>query len=162
MISDRQIFYFHEYNGQVKEKNVGFLKWTHTDSDCKMEICIKGLSGNDTVGFYTDKNEYLGEVFLQNGRGELCITGAETSVNGIDFTKIYHICGEQGNGKTITCIIKESAVETGKEVPAEMIVEKPVEKIQEEPATVEQVPDYFETAWDKMCKQYEKTLSTSQ
>lgn len=142
MIFDRQIFYFHEYNGPVKEKNVGFLKWTHADSGCKMEIYIKGLSGNDTIGFYTDQKEYLGDIFLQDGRGDLCITGTGTCINGIDFAKIYKIYGEWGNSKSIISVIKEQ--------------EENVDKLPEIlPQEAEPIPDYYETAWDKMCKQYE-------
>jgi len=171
MIFDRQIFYFHEYNGSVKEKNVGFLKWTYTDSGCKMEIYIKGLTGNDTIGFYTEKNEYLGEVFLQNGRGELSVTGAGTIVNGIDFTKINNICGEQQNGKNIICVIREEAdfvQEEKTEEPQELTLEEQPEETVEESSVelredifedisseMDSIPDYYETAWDKMCRQYE-------
>ena len=70
----RLISYIYEYEGNVKGKNVGFVKLETRNGMCRLNVSVKKLyMGSSDMGVYllTGRQEiFLGDLFLRNGCGE--------------------------------------------------------------------------------------------
>ncbi|RHP33911.1 hypothetical protein [Lachnotalea sp. AF33-28] len=87
----RFVSYIYAYNGEVKNKNVGFAKVEARNGQCKLLISLKGAYGSAAgplmvCGFCRDKENIkkipLGQVLLRSGMGEFRYEGKENDMGG--------------------------------------------------------------------------------
>ena len=91
----RLISYIYSYEGGVKGKNIGFAKLETRGSQCKITVSVKKVyvGGND-IGVYllsTDREIFLGNIFIRGGSGEYRTTVLESNVeqSGIPVDQCY-------------------------------------------------------------------------
>lgn len=87
----RFVSYIYAYNGEVKNKNVGFAKVEARNGQCKLLISLKGAYGSAAgpllvCGFCRDKENIkkipLGQILLRSGMGEFRYEGKENNMGG--------------------------------------------------------------------------------
>lgn len=74
MYYDRQIKYFDYKKGGVRLKGAGYLKIETRDENCNFSLQISGLQSvengtGQVYGLWEDREELLGNILLQGGRG---------------------------------------------------------------------------------------------
>jgi len=153
---ERQIFYFYVYSQGIKERNVGFAKWLCTETDCKLDIQIKGLfsAENGTYSLTTGNGDYIGSIAIQGGSGELILTGSRGTINGIVFQEITQLCMDTRDGKEVKCKIREENVPV---IRPENREEEPEDiSIQVHPKDPLVITSYYMSPWEQMSEDYEK------
>jgi hypothetical protein len=87
----RFVSYIYAYNGEVKNKNVGFAKVEARNGQCKLLISLKGAYGSaagplTVCGFCRDKENIkkipLGQILLRSGMGDFRYEGKENDMGG--------------------------------------------------------------------------------
>lgn len=116
----RLISYIYEYEGNVKGKNVGFVKLEARNGMCRLNVNVKKLyMGSGDMGVYllTGRQEiFLGNIFLRNGCGEFraVVQVADVQDSGETMDQCYgltiHSKGE--NWRVYTTIWEDAIAQT--------------------------------------------------
>ena len=89
----RLISYIYAYEGQVKGKNIGFVKLESRGGQCKLSVNVKKVYvGGSDLGVYLlapGKEICLGSIFIRSGAGEfrtvVNVDNAADSGVGMDY-----------------------------------------------------------------------------
>ncbi|MDO5351092.1 MAG: DUF6128 domain-containing protein [Lachnospiraceae bacterium] len=116
----RLISYIYEYEGNVKGKNVGFVKLEARNGMCRLNVNVKKLyMGSGDMGVYllTGRQEiFLGNIFLRSGCGEFraVVQVADVQDSGETMDECYgltiHSRGE--NWRVYTTIWEDAIAQT--------------------------------------------------
>ncbi len=148
----RLISYIYEYEGNVKGKNVGFVKLETRNGMCRLNVSVKKLyMGSSDMGVYllTGRQEiFLGDLFLRNGCGEfrtvVQLTNVQDSGETMDGCYGLTLHGKGETWRVYTTIwedaVAQAAQLTLENVTSENAVERDVKDgrlssvVPEEPA----------------------------
>ncbi len=154
----RLISYIYEYEGQVKGKNVGFVKLEARNGMCRLNVNVKKLyMGNSDMGVYllTGRQEiFLGNIFLRNGCGEFrtIVQVADVQESGETMDECYGLTlhGKEEGWRVYTTIWEDAVAQAAQlaleSATSEETLEREVEKgrlspiipdLQKEPAPAE-------------------------
>lgn len=135
----RLISYIYEYEGNVKGKNVGFVKLEARNGVCRLSVSVKKLyMGSSDMGVYllTGRQEiFLGDLFLRNGCGEfrtvVQLTDVQESGESMDQCYGLTLHGKNETWRVYTTIwedaVAQAAQLTLENVTSENAVEREVE-----------------------------------
>lgn len=135
----RLISYIYEYEGNVKGKNVGFVKLEARNGMCRLSVSVKKLyMGSSDMGVYllTGRQEiFLGDLFLRNGCGEfrtvVQLTDVQESGESMDECYGLTLHGKNETWRVYTTIwedaVAQAAQLTLENVTSENAVEHEVE-----------------------------------
>ena len=94
----RLISYIYAYEGEVKGKNIGFVKLEARNGQCRISVNVKKIymGGND-IGVYLltpGKELWLGNIFVRSGAGEFRTTVAVGNIadSGCSLEQCYGLC----------------------------------------------------------------------
>lgn len=136
----RLISYIYEYEGQVKGKNVGFVKLEARNGMCRLNVNVKKLyMGNSDMGVYllTGRQEiFLGNIFLRNGCGEFrtIVQVADVQESGETMDECYGLTihGKEEGWRVYTTIWEDAVAQAAQlaleSVTSEETLEREVEK----------------------------------
>ncbi len=148
----RLISYIYEYEGNVKGKNVGFVKLETRNGMCRLNVSVKKLyMGSSDMGVYllTGRQEiFLGDLFLRNGCGEfrtvVQLTNVQDSGETMDGCYGLTLHGKGETWRVYTTIWEDAVAQAAKltleNVTSENAVERDVKDgrlssvVPEEPA----------------------------
>lgn len=137
----RLISYIYEYEGNVKGKNVGFVKLEARNGLCKLNVNVKKLyMGSENMGVYllTGTQEiFLGNIFLRNGCGEFrtLVQVADVEESGESMDECYGLTihEKRDTWRTYTTIWEDAVAQAAQivleTVTSEHAVEKEAEKM---------------------------------
>ncbi len=116
----RLISYIYEYEGNVKGKNVGFVKLEARNGMCRLNVNVKKLyMGSGDMGVYllTGRQEiFLGNMFLRNGSGEFraVVQVADVQDSGETMDECYGLTihGREDNWRVYTTIWEDAVAQT--------------------------------------------------
>lgn len=115
----RLISYIYGYEGEVKGKNIGFVKLESRNGQCRLSANVKKVYvGNSDLGvylLYPGGEQFLGNIFIRNGSGEfraLVPAEGENSMEGCFGLTIH----EKGDSWRSYTTIWEDAVSQAAEV----------------------------------------------
>ncbi len=135
----RLISYIYEYEGNVKGKNVGFVKLEARNGMCRLSVSVKKLyMGSSDMGVYllTGRQEiFLGDLFLRSGCGEfrtvVQLTDVQESGESMDECYGLTLHGKDETWRVYTTIwedaVAQAAQLTLENVTSENAVEREVE-----------------------------------
>lgn len=136
----RLISYIYAYEGQVKGKNVGFVKLEARNGICRLNVNVKKLyMGSGDMGVYllTGRQEiFLGNIFLRGGCGEFrtVVQVADVQESGETMDECYGLTLHEKNEawRSYTTIwedaVAQAAQVTLESVTSEETLEREVEK----------------------------------
>ena len=113
----RLISYIYAYEGEIKGKNIGFVKLESRNGQCRISVNVKKIymGGND-IGVYllaSGKEIWLGNIFVRSGAGEFRTTVAVENVadSGCSLEQCYGLCiHEKGEAWRTYVTVWEDAV----------------------------------------------------
>lgn len=116
----RLISYIYEYEGNVKGKNVGFVKLEARNGMCRLNVNVKKLyMGSGDMGVYllTGRQEiFLGNIFLRNGCGEFraVVQVADVQDSGETMDECYGLTihGRDETWRVYTTIWEDAVAQT--------------------------------------------------
>ncbi|MDO4328447.1 MAG: DUF6128 domain-containing protein [Lachnospiraceae bacterium] len=116
----RLISYIYEYEGNVKGKNVGFVKLEARNGMCRLNVNVKKLyMGSGDMGVYllTGRQEiFLGNIFLRSGCGEFraVVQVADVQDSGETMDECYGLTihGRGENWRVYTTIWEDAIAQT--------------------------------------------------
>jgi hypothetical protein len=85
------ISYFYAYNGEIKGKNVGFVKLDVREGKCRLYLCLKGVYGFEKKGLEVylltgkegkPQKTKIGQLSLKGGNGEFIASSGEENLFG--------------------------------------------------------------------------------
>lgn len=153
----RLISYVYTYEGNVKGKNVGFVKLEARNSQCKISVNVKKVfTGSSDMGVYllsAGKEVFLGNIFIRGGAGEFrAILSAENIAgSGCSIDECYGLAVHESDSQWLCYkTIWEDAVTHAAEVElAELTSEKyPQEQTEPEAPRVDEELEKEEAAED--------------
>ena len=119
----RLISYIYAYEGEVKGKNIGFVKLESRGGQCKLSVNVKKVYvGSSDLGVYllaTGKEIFLGSIFIRSGSGEFraAVNVENVADTGYSMDQCYGLTiHEQGDAWRAYTTIWEDAVAHAAEV----------------------------------------------